>query len=201
MKFFIATKNLKKLAELERILKPLGITPICERDLESPLDEVVEDGLTFKDNALIKARAAVSQLNIPAIADDSGLCVDALNGEPGVYSARYAGEPCDNDKNNQKLLFNMKNVSDEKRTARFISAVACVFPDGREIVVEGRCEGIIAHDVKSGNGFGYDSLFISSLGRFSEISDDEKDSISHRGIALRQLKIELSNILKEDNLC
>ncbi len=198
MDFFVATKNLKKLAELKRILSPLGINPLSERDFDREFPEVIEDGETFTDNAVIKAVAGMKETGLPTIADDSGLCVDALGGEPGVYSARYAGEPCDNLKNNLKLLAALKDVPDDKRTARFISSIACAFPDGRIVTVSGSVEGKIAYEMKGERGFGYDVLFISELGCFGEISDEEKDSISHRGRALRALKEKLSEILKED---
>lgn len=198
MDFFVATKNLKKLNELKRILTPLGINPLCERDFDKDFPEVEEDGTTFEENALIKAKAGMMETGLPTIADDSGLCVDALGGAPGVYSARYAGEPCDNLKNNIKLLDALKDVAEENRTAYFESAVACVFPDGKSITVNGRCYGKIAYDMSGTNGFGYDVLFLSELGRFAEISDEEKDSISHRGKALLKLKDKLTEILKED---
>ncbi len=198
MDFFVATKNLKKLEELKRILLPLGINPLCERDFDRDFPEVEENGTTFEENALIKAFAGMKESGMPTIADDSGLCVDALNGAPGVYSARYAGEPTDNLKNNLKLLDKMKDIPESERTARFECAVACVFPDGNKFVVSGKCEGHIAFDMSGTNGFGYDVLFISRLGRFAEISDEDKDSISHRGRALRALKDKLSEILKED---
>lgn len=198
MDFFVATKNLKKLEELKRILLPLGVNPLCERDFNRKFPDVEENGATFAENALIKAYAGMKETGMPTIADDSGLCVDALGGEPGVYSARYAGEPTDNLKNNQKLLQKMNNIPHEQRTARFECAVACVFPDGKSFVVSGRCDGHIAFDMSGTNGFGYDVLFISELGRFSKICDEEKDSISHRGRALRALNDKLSEILKED---
>ena len=192
MVFFVATKNEGKKRELLRILAPLGIDVISEKDLDKPLDDVVENGKTFEENALIKARFAAIRTKLPSVADDSGLCVDALNGEPGIYTARYAGEPTDNAKNNAKLLNALKDVPADKRTARFVSAVACVFPDGREFTVRGECEGKIAFELKGDKGFGYDPLFISELGCFGEISDEEKDSISHRGRALLKLKEKLT---------
>ncbi len=197
MKFFIATKNRKKLTELVRILAPLGIDAISENDLEGEFPDVPEDGVTFAENALIKANAGMVLTGLPTIADDSGLCVDALNGAPGVYSARYAGEPCDNLKNNLKLLDAMKDVPQKDRTAYFESAVAVVFPDGKSFTVSGRCYGQIAFDMRGTNGFGYDVLFDSELGRFAEISDEEKDSISHRGKALKALKEKLITVLGE----
>lgn len=193
MVFFVATKNEGKKKELLRILSPLGIDVISEKDLDKPLGDVVEDGKTFEENALIKARYAAKETLLPSVADDSGLCVDALDGAPGIYTARYAGEPTDNAKNNAKLLSVLKDVPMEKRTARFVSAVACVFPDGREFTVRGECEGKIAFELKGDKGFGYDPLFISELGCFGEISDEQKDSISHRGRALLKLKEKLTN--------
>ena len=198
MKFFIASKNKHKIAEFVRILKPMNIDVVSEADLDAPLSEVEETGATFEENAFLKAQMAMKETGLPSIADDSGLCVDALNGAPGVYSARYAGEPCDNLKNNLKLLDALKDVPDDKRTAYFESAVACVFPDGRSITVNGRCHGKIAYDMSGTNGFGYDVLFLSELGRFAEISDEEKDSISHRGRALIKLREKLSEILGEE---
>ena len=192
MTFFVATKNEGKKKELLRILMPLGIDVISEKDLKEPLDDVVEDGTSFEENALIKARAACIATGLPSVADDSGLCVDALGGTPGIYTARFAGEPSDSAKNNQKLLRVMSGVPMEKRTARFVSAVACVFPDGREFTVRGECEGKIAFELSGSKGFGYDPLFISELGCFGEISDEEKDSISHRGAALKLLRTKLS---------
>ncbi len=197
MTFLIATKNSGKKKELERILLPLSISVISEADLEKPLDEVEENGASFEENALIKARAACQATGLPTVADDSGLCVDFLDGAPGIYTARYAGEPSDSAKNNAKLLNALKGVPEDKRTARFICAVACVFPDGREFTVRGECEGRIGTELCGNKGFGYDPLFISELGCFGEISDEEKDSISHRGAALK----ELSKKLKEEYLC
>lgn len=191
MTFYLATKNMKKLAELQRILEPAGISVICERDLEKPLDEVEETGTTFEENALLKASAACNALGIPAIADDSGLVVDALGGRPGIYSARFAGEECDDEKNNNLLLELMKDVPDNERTARFVSAVACVFPDGRRFTVRGSVEGKIGYERQGSGGFGYDPLFITELGSFGEISAEAKDSISHRGRALRMLRDRL----------
>ena len=198
MKFFLATKNVKKLNELSRILSPLGITLICERDLDFSLEEVEENGSTFEENAIIKAKYAMETTGFPAIADDSGLCVDVLNGAPGIYSARFAGEPCDNDKNNEKLLKLLEGLPIDKRTARFVSVVACCFPDGKTITVEGKCEGYIAEDFCGNGGFGYDPLFISAKGSFGELSPEEKDSISHRGKALNKLYEKLSNYLSEE---
>lgn len=195
MKFIIATKNKDKLKEMQRILLPLGISAISENELVSPLPEVIEDGKTFYDNALIKARSACKFTGLPAVADDSGLCVDALGGQPGIYSARYAGEPSDSHKNNEKLLKELKDVPADKRTARFVSSVACVFPDGREFYVDGECEGRIVFEPSGENGFGYDPLFICEIGCFAELSAEQKDSISHRGKAMDKFSIEIKKYL------
>ncbi len=197
MKYFISTKNQHKIIEFERILSQLGIELLSEKDLKEPLPDVEENGVTFEENALTKARFACEQTGYVSLADDSGLCVDALGGAPGVYSARYCGKHGDDAANNKKLLSELDGVPLEKRTARYVAAVACVFPDGREIVVRGTCEGHIAFEESGNNGFGYDPLFISKLGRFGEVSAEEKDSISHRAEALIKLKDELEKIYKE----
>lgn len=196
MKFILATKNQKKLKELRRILEPIGCEVISEKDLDFPLEEVVEDADTFEGNALLKARSAMKLTGLPAIADDSGLCVDFLDGAPGVYSARYAGEEHDDEKNNQKLLRALEGLPKEKRTAYFVSAVAVVFPSGEEFTVRGECHGYIANEKQGENGFGYDPLFISEKGCFGSLSDEDKDSISHRGRALRKM----AEVLKEKYL-
>ncbi len=181
--FVIATHNLKKKAELERILEPLNITVTT-----AELDEVEETGTTFEQNAFLKADAACRQTGMPAVADDSGLMVDALNGEPGVYSARYAGEGATDLDRNNKLLANLKEVPKEKRTAKFVSAVCCVFPNGERIDVRGECPGTIAYQPNGTGGFGYDPIFLVEGGKsFAELSASEKDAISHRGRALREL--------------
>lgn len=195
MKFILATKNSKKLSELQRMLTPLGCEVICEKDLKKPLKEVVEDADTFEGNALLKARSAMKSTGLAAIADDSGLCVDFLNGAPGIYSARYSGEEHNDDKNNRKLLKALEGVEKEKRTAHFVSAVAVVFPDGKEFTVKGQCDGYIATEKQGKNGFGYDPLFISEKGCFGTISKEEKDSISHRGRALKLMIEKLKEYL------
>ena len=196
MKFILATKNLKNLKELRRILLPLGHEVISEGDLQKPLAEVVEDADSFEGNALLKARSAMKQTGLAAVADDSGLCVDYLDGAPGVYSARYAGEGKDDEQNNEKLLNALKGLPKEKRTARYVSAIAVVFPDGREFTVRGTCEGYIADHREGKNGFGYDPLFVGELGCFGLLTDSEKDSISHRGRALAKMVEELKNYIK-----
>lgn len=195
MKFILATKNKSKLAELKRILLPLGCEVISESDLDYALPEPDENADTFEGNAMIKAMSAHKITGLPAIADDSGLCVDYLNGEPGVFTARYAGEPVDNNKNNEKLLKNLLGVPMEKRTARFVSAIAVVLQTGESFTVRGVCEGKIGTEPKGNKGFGYDPLFISEKGCFGVMDDDEKDSISHRGAALRKMAEKLKEYL------
>ena len=141
MKILIATHNKHKLTEMARILEPMGYEVVTDTDIGISLTEVEENGKTFLENARIKSESGCKESGLPCIADDSGLCVDALNGEPGVYSARYSGEHGDDAANNEKLLFNLKDVADENRTARFVCAICVSFPDGSEITAEGACEG------------------------------------------------------------
>lgn len=187
MDFLIATHNMKKRDELQRILSPLGVHVLTADEAGVDLTDVEETGTTFEENALLKARSGCKEGKMPCIADDSGLCVDALDGAPGVYSARFAGEHGNDDKNNEKLLSLLSDVPPEKRTARFVSTVACVFPDGRELVVRGECEGKIGYEKRGENGFGYDPLFYVGERTFAEFTPEEKDAVSHRGNALRAL--------------
>lgn len=195
MDFLIATHNLKKRDELQRILSPLGIHVLTADEAGVDLTDVEETGTTFGENALLKARSGAKEGNMPCIADDSGLCVDALGGAPGVYSARYAGEHGNDAKNNAKLLDALSDVPTEKRTAQFVSCVACVFPDGRELTVQGEVKGIIGYQPKGENGFGYDPLFYVGERSFAEFTSAEKDAVSHRGNALRKLAKELPKYL------
>lgn len=193
MKVFIATKNKKKLVELERILTPLGFDVLSEKDLDSPLDEIEETGTTFRENAILKAKAGLERTGLMTVADDSGICVDYLGGAPGIYSARYSGG--NDDDNNKKILKELEGVPMEKRNAHYAAAIACVFPDGREFTVQGECHGHIAFEESGNCGFGYDPLFISEKGCFGELTAEEKDSISHRGKALRLFKDELQKYI------
>lgn len=195
MDFLIATHNMKKRAELERILSPLGISVLTADEAGVNLTDVEETGTTFEENAELKAVSGCNESGMPCIADDSGLMVDALDGEPGVYSARYAGEHGNDDKNNEKLLHNLRNTAKDDRTAKFVSCVCCAFPDGRELIVRGECHGIIGYDKKGSNGFGYDPLFYVGEKSFAELNAQEKDKISHRGNALRKLCEELPKYL------
>ncbi|MBQ4257637.1 MAG: RdgB/HAM1 family non-canonical purine NTP pyrophosphatase [Clostridia bacterium] len=194
MKFVIATHNTHKLEEFERILTPLGVQ-IALRELS----DVEETGETFAENAFLKAESAMKETGLPAIADDSGLMVDALNGAPGVYSARYAGEGGTYDDVIRKLLFEMRDVPEENRTARFVSSICCVFPDGETLRAEGVCEGMIAFEKRGEGGFGYDPVFLVGDRSFAEMTGAEKDAVSHRGRALRAFsKILEERIGKED---
>lgn len=193
--FVIATHNQNKLKELQRILAPLNIDVITAQ-----LDEVEETGTTFAENAFLKADAACRQTGLPAVADDSGLMVDALNGEPGVYSARYAGEGASDLDRIHKLLENLKDVPQEKRAAKFVSAVCCVYPSGERIDVQGECPGSIAFAPQGNGGFGYDPVFLVGEKSFGELSAGEKDSISHRGRALAKLAAQLQT-KKENYSC
>ncbi len=192
MTFVIATHNQKKLKELKRILNPLGMDAVTAEQAGFTLDEVEETGATFEENAVLKAVSAYEQTGMPAVADDSGLEVDALDGAPGVYSARYAGEGATDADRNRKLLAALADVPEDKRTARFVSAVCCVLPGGKRFTVRGVCEGSIAYAPRGEGGFGYDPVFLVEGGRtYSELSDEEKDAVSHRGNALRLLVREL----------
>ena len=195
MDFILATNNMKKLAEMQRILSPLGINVVTAKMLGKQLEDVEEDGKTFEDNAKLKARAACKEMNMPAIADDSGLCVDYLDGAPGIFSARFAGEHGNDEKNNDLLLEKLDGVPLEKRTAHYVCAICCTFPDGREIVVRGECNGVIGFERDGHEGFGYDPLFLVDGKAFGRYTAEEKDRISHRGNARRLLTKELEKII------
>ena len=189
MEFLLATHNAKKRAELARMLAPLGFSLG-----DIPLSDVEETGTTFAENARLKAASGCEETGLPCIGDDSGLCVDALNGEPGVYSARYAGEHGNDGANINKLLEAMQGVPESKRAARFVCAVCCVFPDGTEIYVQGKCEGKIALVPAGGGGFGYDPVFLPDEvpdSTMAQLSAAQKDEISHRGRAIALLCEEL----------
>ena len=187
MKLVLASRNKKKIEELRTLLcEEFENVEILSLDDVGITDEIEEDGVTFEENALIKARVAATSGYI-GVGDDSGLCVEALGGAPGIYSARYAGEHGNDPKNNALLLEKLKNVPDEQRTARFVCTVCCTYPDGREIVVTGKCEGKIGYEPKGEGGFGYDPVFMVGDKSFAELTSEEKDKISHRGNALKAL--------------
>ena len=189
--FVIATGNAKKLAELARILAPLGIKAASPAQLGFTLPDVAETGVTFEENAYLKAAAACRSTGLPAVADDSGLCVDALDGAPGVYSARYAGPGATDRQLYEKLLAAMQAVPNDRRTARFVCAVCCVWPDGRTLTVRGECEGVIGRAPVGEGGFGYDPVFMVGSQSYAQKSAAEKDAVRHRGKALRALQAAL----------
>ena len=206
-----ASNNAGKLKELRRILERMGHEVKSLRELGITLDPE-ETGTTFAENARIKAEAFCKASGLPTVADDSGLCTDALQGAPGVYSARYAGHHGDDDANNEKLLREMADVPAAQRGARFVSAVCFMLPDGRALEVEGECPGRIAFSLQNGDyGFGYDPLFIPAdcgVGKtdkrpntenrsYAQLTPDEKDAISHRGNALAELEKQLPSFLGE----
>ena len=188
-KLVMATNNANKLREAREILSPLGIEVLSQREAGADCDPE-ENGATFAENAYIKAKAVYETVGLPTIADDSGLCVDALDGGPGVYSARYApeGQHC------AKLLSEMKEVPDEKRGAAFKCTI-CFLNENGHTELTGECRGAIGHEMSGTNGFGYDPVFVVGDRTMAELSADEKNEISHRGAALR----ELYRFLKERN--
>lgn len=191
IELLVATTNAGKLAEVKAFLSQLPMSIVSLRDLPDP-PPVVEDGATFEANALKKARLLAEHSGLLTLADDSGLEVDALRGEPGIYSARYAGEDATDEKNNDRLLRELTVVPEERRTARFICALALCAPNAhgrREWTARESCEGRIAFRLKGANGFGYDPLFLyPPLGKtFGEIDQKTKSMVSHRGKALKKL--------------
>ena len=195
MKIYIATKNAKKLVELKRILEPMGFEVLCQKDLDFEVPDVEETGTTFEENALLKAHSGLEATGYISVADDSGICVDYLGGAPGIFSARYSGENATDEKNNAKLLAELEGVPIEQRTAYYVAAIACVFPDGREFTVRGECHGYIDTCMHGDGGFGYDPMFISEIGCFGEVTAEEKDKVSHRGRALKVFKEELKKYI------
>ena len=187
MTFVIATGNPRKLEEIRRILAPLGIDAISQKEAGVFL-EPEENGTTFEENALIKAKAVSEATGLPAIADDSGLCVNALDGRPGLYSARYAGENATDAEKIAKLLSEMDGVTD--RNAKFVSAICCFFSADDTFCVRGECFGEIALSPSGEGGFGYDPVFtVDGLNKtFASLTGEEKDRVSHRGNSLRALR-------------
>ena len=191
MQVLLASRNGKKLAEMERILAPLvPDVAVLGLDDVAAYAEPVEDQPTFEGNALLKARAGLAATGLPTLADDSGLCVEALNGMPGVLSARWSGPPKSDARNNELLLAQLADVPDDRRGAHFACAVAFCHPDGTELVVEGRMDGRILRETRGSGGFGYDVLFAAVEHpdlTTAELTPDDKDAISHRGRALREI--------------
>lgn len=208
MIFLIATSNQHKKEEFERILSPLGITIKTSKELGIELPEVEETGTTFEENAVLKAESGCKVSGYPTLADDSGLCIDYLDGAPGIYSARYSnpdGENADDKENNKKVLRELEGVPLEKRSAHYVCAVACVFPDGKEIVARGECHGHVGFEERGTNGFGYDPMILINLEEgavenkapgemtFGEISPEDNDKVSHRSRALHKLYEKLKD--------
>lgn len=188
-RMIFATGNKNKMKEIREILGALPLEILSMKEAGVSAD-IVEDGKTFEENALIKARAICKLAGEMVLADDSGLEIDYLNKEPGIYSARYMGEDTSYHIKNKSLIDRLEGVPDEKRTARFVCAIAAVLPDGKELVVRGTVEGIIGYEEKGENGFGYDPIFyLPERGcTTAELPPEEKNSISHRGNALRLMK-------------
>lgn len=189
MKAVLASHNQKKIKELRAILAELGIEVLSQAEAGVDL-EPEETGTTFEENARIKAQAMVNATGLPALADDSGLEVRALGGEPGVYSARYGGPGLDDTGRYQRLLQAMQGKTD--RACRFVSVICCVFPDGTELTARGECPGVLAQEPSGTGGFGYDPVFyLPEWGKtMAQLSPEEKNGISHRGNALRNFKKE-----------
>lgn len=193
MKVLIASHNEHKIKELSRILAACGVEAVTAEELGVELSEPDESGTTFAANALIKAKTACEESGVAAVADDSGLCVDALNGAPGLYSARYA--PVGQRK--ATLLKNMGDLPHEQRTARFVASICCYLPNGDTVVAEGVCEGFIAFECRGDSGFGFDPIFELPCGKtFAELTSAEKDEVSHRGLALKAFAARLNDYVK-----
>ena len=186
MKVILASKNPHKLTELSAILSQHGFEIALESEYGLDID-VDETGTTFEENSLLKAEAVMKASGLPVLADDSGLMVDALDGAPGVYSARYGHKSSDGERT-AFLLENMKDVPDGKRTAKFVCVITCLWPDGRKIVARGECPGVITREVHGENGFGYDPVFyLPELGMtYAELLSEQKNAISHRARALQE---------------
>ncbi|NSL51560.1 XTP/dITP diphosphatase [Calidifontibacillus erzurumensis] len=192
----IATKNIGKVNEFQALFEKKGIRVKSLLDYPESID-VEETGSSFAENAKLKAEAFAKQFNKVVIADDSGLCVDALNGSPGVFSARYAGEEKDDEANLQKVLEELKGVPFEKRTARFHCVLAVAFPNKKTKIFEGTCEGYIAEEPVGENGFGYDPIFyLPNLKKtMAQLTTEEKNQISHRARALKKLQENLDLLI------
>lgn len=194
MRIVAATKNMGKIKEIEAILSKLNICVVSAADVGIDVD-VAETGDTFEKNALIKARAIAMMCDEPVLADDSGLCVDALDGKPGVFSARYAGENATDEDRINKILSELGETKNRK--AEFVSSVALIFPDGEEIVASGAVHGTITYEPIGTNGFGYDPIFCSDELKktFAQSTDEEKNRVSHRARALENLYSKLAERL------
>ena len=195
MKLVLASKNPKKLKEMNEILSGMGVEVCLQSDVGIDID-VEETGTTFEENSLLKAKAVMEASGLPAIADDSGLCVDALNGAPGVFSARYGGEGLDDAGRYRLLLANMPKGA--ARTAKFVSVITCCFPNGDVLTARGECPGTIAFAPMGEGGFGYDPVFFvpGMKKTFAQLAPEEKNAISHRGRALEAFQAKLEEYFK-----
>ena len=196
MKFVFASHNKGKIQEVQEILAPFGIEI---EPIPADFPEIEENGTSFEENAKIKARAVCKATGLPAVADDSGLTVDALDGFPGIHSARWAGPEADTHDRNQLLLEKLLSVPKDQRGAQFVCVAACVFPDGKELAVRGQCRGTILGEEHGDGGFGYDPIFcVPEYGcTFGELASDVKNSISHRARAFTALGSALRTLLQE----
>ncbi len=194
MKMVLASKNAHKLAEMAAILSQVGIEVVLESDVGADV-EVEETGTTFEENAALKAKAVMEATGLPAIADDSGLCVTALGGGPGVFSARYGGEGLTDKDRYELVLSGLSGQID--RSARFVSCICCAFPNGDTVTARGECPGLITYAPRGEDGFGYDPIFLVPEKRktFAQMTAEEKNAISHRGVALQKFKVELEKYL------
>ncbi len=195
MKMVLASKNPKKMKEMNEILSGMGVEVCLQSDVGIDID-VEETGTTFEENSLLKAKAVMEASGLPAIADDSGLCVDALNGAPGVYSARYGGDGLDDTGRYRLLLANMPRGA--ARTAKFVSVITCCFPGGEVLTARGECPGTIAFAPMGEGGFGYDPVFfLPKLKKtFAQLAPEEKNAVSHRGRALEAFQAKLEEYLR-----
>ena len=196
-RIIFATGNEGKMKEVRMILTDMGVSVVSMKEAGVRAD-IVENGKTFEENAVIKAKAVMKLTGQIAMADDSGLVIDFLNGEPGIYSARYMGEDTSYTIKNQNLIDRLQGVEESRRTARFVCAIACALPDGTVLTTEGTMEGIIGYESRGENGFGYDPIFY--LPEFvcssAQLSPEKKNELSHRGKALRKMREELEAYLK-----
>ena len=194
----IATKNKGKAKDFEALFNPLGYEVKTLHEVAEEMD-VEETGATFEENALLKATSLANHLQMMVIADDSGLEIDALNGRPGIYSARYAGEEKSDEANIDKVLEELKDTKESERTARFVCAIAVAFPNKESFTVRGTCEGVIGTERKGTNGFGYDPIFYvpSEQKMMAELTAEQKGAISHRGNAIKKLSLGLKDLTFE----
>lgn len=190
IKLVAATNNDKKLVELRRILAPMGFEVLSLKDLGLSI-EIEENADSFSGNARLKAQAVFERCGLTTVADDSGLCVEALDGRPGVFSARYGGTGLDDRGRVARLLEEMREVAQDRRQAKFVCAICCILSRDTMLECQGECRGVIGEAPAGDGGFGYDPIFLVQGKSYSQLTDDEKDEISHRGVALQNLRAML----------